>query len=99
LGFHPELVENKEKPHNAFMKGTTSRDVAVVAQTGKGFPSAKLTAYYTAYDIVVATPESLPQHMARQYHVVHTSQHHSLWLARQPAKLPPSFYTPVNKRN
>jgi hypothetical protein len=41
-----------------------------------------------------ATPGPPPPHAACQYHAVltamATSQHQSLWLARQPAKLPPS---------
>ncbi|KAK1680325.1 hypothetical protein QYE76_041173 [Lolium multiflorum] len=42
----------------------------------------------------VATTAPLTQHVARRNHAVHTAeapdQHPSLWLARQPAELPPS---------
>jgi hypothetical protein len=38
LGFHPEPVEDREQPHDAFRKGAASTDVAVVAQRARVSP-------------------------------------------------------------
>jgi hypothetical protein len=57
LGFHPEYLEDNGQPHDASRKGTSSKNINVVAQIGKGFPSAKLPAYYTGYKL---SPEQHP---------------------------------------
>jgi hypothetical protein len=62
LGFHPKHKEDNEQPHDASTRGMASIDVTIIAQTGKGFPSAKLNAYYTGYESL------LEQHLDHRSH-------------------------------